>query len=542
MTSEQVYFFTVALINLVLAFSGTRVNDPEGKQKSILFFIIAFSANFISWFLYVFDINTLLKIISVTLSSIFIWGMVVFSFKRCELKLPIAFLSTVFIINCLAQAYFTYENNLKSALHVSALFVPLAFSIIGYQFIKIKKHRNPSDIILAYAFFFMAIVVAARSVLLEFSPELFSNTIVSSQIIWPAFSVISGVFALLSFTEEAQLKLKEESHTDQLTTLANRRSIDVTLGKEWARARRHGRPLALVMLDIDFFKKYNDNYGHQAGDECLKAVARALQGGAQRAEDLVARYGGEEFLLILPDTDAVTAQRLAERVCATIAELEIPHEQSPLSLVTVSAGTAVLTKGLYKDADGLLRAADKALYQAKQNGRNQAQLAPYPATQWGPDEHASGSFVQLAWHTTYECGNRIIDDQHQALFAQINDILAAVLSGKSTDYVGAMLDALVADVAQHFQDEESVLASIGFPDSEEHIAIHRHLIKRATELVSQFHVGQLGIGELFQFLAHDVVARHILNADRKFFPLLATPNEPLVKSSNASARVQSEII
>lgn len=108
-------------------------------------------------------------------------------------------------------------------------------------------------------------------------------------------------------------------------------------------------------------------------------MARVLQEGAQRAGDLAARYGGEEFLLILPDTDGVTAQRLAERICVSIAELTIPHQQSHLGVITVSTGIAVLEKNTHKDIGELLRAADNALYQAKQSGRNQAQLEPNPA-------------------------------------------------------------------------------------------------------------------------------------------------------------------
>ena len=375
MTTEQAYFFTVALINLILAFSGTRIRDPEGKQKSIIFFIIAFAANFLSWFIYVFDINTFFKIVSVLLSSAFIWGLVVFSYKRCESKLSIPLISLIFIINGSALAYFTYRGDFNGALHVSALFVPLAFIIIGYQFLKAKAHKNPSDIILSYTCFFMAIIVAGRSVLLEISPELFNATIISSQIIWPAFSVVSGVFILLSFTEEAQFKLKQESITDQLTGLANRRNMDTTLHNEWARAKRSKRPLALIMLDVDFFKNYNDHYGHQAGDQCLQSIAHTLLQEAQRAGDLAARYGGEEFLLILPDTDTASAQSLANKICKAVAALEIPHEHSPMKNITLSAGIAVLEHDNHQDIDNLLHTADIALYKAKERGRNHAQLA-----------------------------------------------------------------------------------------------------------------------------------------------------------------------
>ncbi|MDO6562010.1 diguanylate cyclase [Amphritea sp. 1_MG-2023] len=377
MTTEQAYFLTVALINLVFAFSGTRIQDPANKPKSIHFFIIAFSANFLSWFLYVFDINTALKIVSAVFASIFIWGMVVFSYRRCEYPLPWRLISSLFLLNCLALGYFTYLNEFYATLHVSGLFVPLAYGIMSYLFLNLKQQRSPSDIILAYAFACMALIVFARSLILDFSTDFFSATVISSQIIWPAFSVISGVFALLSFTEEAQLKLKQESNTDQLTGLSNRRCMNTTLNNEWARAIRYQRPLALIMLDVDFFKSYNDYYGHQAGDDCLKDIAQALRQTAQRAGDMTVRYGGEEFLLILPDTDNLSAKHLAEHICSSIAQLNIPHQHSPLKFITISAGIAVLNKQNYNSITELLKAADTALYAAKQNGRNQVRLTQH---------------------------------------------------------------------------------------------------------------------------------------------------------------------
>ena len=142
------------------------------------------------------------------------------------------------------------------------------------------------------------------------------------------------------------------------------------------------------MLDVDYFKKYNDHYGHQSGDECLKGISRVLQETAQRANDLAARYGGEEFLLILPDTDHTNALLIAENVCASIANLKIPHEQSPFRVVTASAGISVLSNKSYENKAGLLRAADSALYQAKQMGRNQAQLVSDLSVQGALDSRA----------------------------------------------------------------------------------------------------------------------------------------------------------
>ena len=333
-------------------------------------------------------------------------------------------------------------------------------------------------------------------------------------------TLLVAIGLLIMSKERLEARSRLLSVQDQLTGLANRRRIDETLSREWARAHRHGGPLALIMLDIDFFKKYNDHYGHQAGDECLKSVALTLQESVQRASDLVARYGGEEFLLILPDTDAVSAQRLAESLCVSIAELKIPHAQSSLRVVTLSAGIATLTHNAYKDVDSLLRAADAALYQAKHNGRNQARPAPDSAARGGPDKQLPGDFVQLSWHAAYECGDPLIDEQHRALFTQTNKLLSAMLDG-NTDTIGDLLDALIENVVRHFQDEEAIITSAGFPASAEHLATHRQLIERAFELVNLFHAGRLGIGELFQFLAHDLVARHILGSDREYIPYLA---------------------
>lgn len=175
--------------------------------------------------------------------------------------------------------------------------------------------------------------------------------------------------------EEANRKLAALSTTDGLTGLANRRRFDEVLNAEWARAKRTAQPFALVMLDVDHFKKFNDQYGHQAGDDCLKNVAGMIRAQARRAGDLAARYGGEEFALVLADTDATTARRLAEAVRHTIEAMDVPHELSPFGKVTVSIGVAIMMPGVDMDAQGLLRAADEALYRAKHEGRNRVALA-----------------------------------------------------------------------------------------------------------------------------------------------------------------------
>lgn len=152
-------------------------------------------------------------------------------------------------------------------------------------------------------------------------------------------------------------------------------------------------------------------------------------------------------------------------------------------------------------------------------GRNQVQVAEAPQ-RVGAGENVAADFLQLAWHPAYDSGHPLIDRQHRALFVDANNLLAATLSGRPTDEVASLIDVLVHDVVQHFRDEEVIFTAAGFPGAAEHAAIHRDLVARAVQLVERFHGGTLGIGELFQFLAHDVIARHMLGADREFFPYL----------------------
>ncbi|MRV72331.1 diguanylate cyclase [Duganella sp. FT92W] len=167
-------------------------------------------------------------------------------------------------------------------------------------------------------------------------------------------------------------KLAELSATDGLTGIANRRRFDEALASEWSRAARLRTPLALAMLDVDWFKKFNDHYGHQAGDECLRRVALVLAGCMRRAGDLVARYGGEEFVFIAPNCDEHHARSLAAKVSNALQSLAMPHQLSQFGYVTVSIGVAIIVPDTGDTPDCLIRAADAALYQAKEQGRNRA--------------------------------------------------------------------------------------------------------------------------------------------------------------------------
>ncbi|MBI2749694.1 MAG: GGDEF domain-containing protein [Burkholderiales bacterium] len=169
----------------------------------------------------------------------------------------------------------------------------------------------------------------------------------------------------------ANTALAQLSRHDGLTGLANRRSLDEYLSEQTALASRHQRMLTLVMCDVDHFKAYNDHYGHQAGDDCLRLVATALKSCCARPADMAARYGGEEFTLILPDTDAAGGTQVAESARQAVVRLKIPHAHSSTgTLVSISCGVAVLRHDTGMTAQELITAADRCLYQAKHAGRN----------------------------------------------------------------------------------------------------------------------------------------------------------------------------
>jgi diguanylate cyclase (GGDEF)-like protein len=177
-------------------------------------------------------------------------------------------------------------------------------------------------------------------------------------------------------------RLQQIANVDALTGIANRRLFDDALAREWRRATRNRNPASLVLADIDYFKAYNDMYGHQAGDDCLRLVAQSAAKAVRRPADLVARIGGEEFAVLLPETSTEGAHHVAELIRRAINALNIAHDNSPVARhITVSLGTATLVPGRGSNSSALFEAADRALYVAKRRGRNRvASHAPANGT------------------------------------------------------------------------------------------------------------------------------------------------------------------
>jgi diguanylate cyclase (GGDEF)-like protein len=181
------------------------------------------------------------------------------------------------------------------------------------------------------------------------------------------------LFAVLTYRQRYE-RLAAEAARDGLTGVFNRAHFETVLREEWLRSIQGRTPLSLVMADVDAFKAFNDRYGHPAGDECLRAVARALSGNL-RPLDMTARYGGEEFVVLLPATSATGARAVADALCAAVAMLGVVHDAHPEGRVTISVGVATLDPDEASEAPALVAAADAALYRAKANGRNRVEVA-----------------------------------------------------------------------------------------------------------------------------------------------------------------------
>jgi len=178
---------------------------------------------------------------------------------------------------------------------------------------------------------------------------------------------------------KANRRLEIQARTDALTKLPNRREFKKVLSHEYMRARRSGTPLTVVMMDIDYFKNFNDLYGHLSGDACLRLVARTLRKSLKRNTDIVTRFGGEEFAAILPDTDQTGALVVTTQIMEAIQTLGIKHSFSEFNRVTLSVGIATFypeVDSKIHDQSDIVSAADKALYLSKKNGRNQINTLP----------------------------------------------------------------------------------------------------------------------------------------------------------------------
>lgn len=345
------------------------------------------------------------------------------------------------------------------------------------------------------------------------------------------FVSILGVSRDISERMQMEAQVRQMAFHDSLTSLPNRRLLYDRLSQALAASRRSGLFGGLLFIDLDNFKPLNDTFGHEVGDLLLIEVARRLN-ACVREMDTVARYGGDEFVVIIGELEAdrdestARASLVAEKIRNALAEtyrLVVTQDRSGDEMLeyhcTASIGLTVFS-GDEASREDILKWADAAMYQAKVKGNNSVQISTSMSGGSPPGGSLASSFIHLVWHSAYECGNAVIDEQHRSLFNDANRILSAMLSERPVNELAELIDQLMGDVVRHFKDEEVIIATAGYQGTAEHRIIHHQLLDRALTLVGRFHAGMLGIGELFQFLGYDLVAQHMLSADRDFFGAL----------------------
>jgi len=326
--------------------------------------------------------------------------------------------------------------------------------------------------------------------------------------------------------QQMVVELEQVASTDRLTGAWNRRRLEESVQSEMERMVRYGHSLCLLLIDVDHFKPINDQYGHAVGDAVLQRLTALLQ-AALRKVDSLSRWGGEEFAVLCPNTARATAAAAAERLRQEVANAHF----ATVGRVSVSIGVAECAAG--ESWDEWFARADAALYRAKSGGRNQVQVAPEVPCHGDGKGYVVANFVQLVWRSAYECGNEIVDRGHRQLFADANRLLSAILTDQSADEIGTIVDRLLSDVVEHFRDEEAVITAAGFPAAGEHLLLHRALTAEAHRLLDHYRGGTRAAGDVFQFLAYEVVTKHMLGADRMFFDFLRPPEAAMNPAGQA---------
>lgn len=319
--------------------------------------------------------------------------------------------------------------------------------------------------------------------------------------------------AELQRLQDRVCELEHLAATDHLTGAWNRAHFERLLATELCRSRQARQPVSLVLMDIDHFKHVNDTHGHSVGDSVLRELV-AVVSQVTRSSDMLFRWGGEEFAVLVASSGYRSAQRLADKLCATVAA----HVFRGVGRVTITLGVAEHLGD--ESCEAWFGRLDEALYEGKRQGRNRVVVDRRGnSDQWA--EAGRGAALQLVWEESFECGEPTIDREHAELFDLANTVIASLSGGAAADpqASGDALDKLIAHVQQHFLDEEAILARHGYDELEQHRRAHAGLVRRAQHLRSRSRHEALSLGVVLDFVAQDMVARHMLVVDRGFHHL-----------------------
>jgi diguanylate cyclase (GGDEF)-like protein/hemerythrin-like metal-binding protein len=326
---------------------------------------------------------------------------------------------------------------------------------------------------------------------------------------------VSFVVSFRDITENRRLHALLEEHRtiDPQTGALNRKQIEKIVRSEMARSDRYGVKFSLVMIGLDNLKDMNRAQGIEAGDRVLREFYD-LSRSCHRVTDQFGRWGGDVFVALLPETSLTGAHFFAERLRSTVQDFSFESG----ARVTVSVGVVGYRER--EDISSLMERAKAALSLAKQNGRNQvfddkndlerelAGMLSYP------------QLVNMHWRASYLSGEALIDAEHQELFRLTNLVIGAIAEEGAGQALLPLVRELIAHVRTHFLHEEEILQAAGYSGADRHGRVHGRLLDRATSLADQFESGEGSAADLLGFLIHDVVVRHVLEEDRKYFPWL----------------------
>ncbi len=308
-----------------------------------------------------------------------------------------------------------------------------------------------------------------------------------------------------------------EAITDGLTGLYNRRYFDNALRKEFYRLKRTGEPLSLIMIDIDYFKNYNDTYGHLEGDNCLRLVTTCIRKIVTRTTDIVARYGGEEFVVILPVTNEEGALKIAEDIRREVEELKLPNTGSKINeVLTISLGVTTALRMIIESPDQIIHLADDALYNAKENGRNKVSKSILKYIK----NSDKSEFSELIWNKSDESGNEKVDNQHKSLINGANKLINAINLKLGKEKYLNIVKELLKEIVIHFEDEEDIVRNTKFPYLDNHKLSHTNLVEKAKKIVEKVENNEMSPDEIISHLTYDVVAQHMEIEDKLYFPYL----------------------
>lgn len=310
-----------------------------------------------------------------------------------------------------------------------------------------------------------------------------------------------------TIAEELESKnrlLQQVASVDALTGLKNRYSYNLRIMEEIDRAKRYGTQLSLLLIDMDHFKRINDTYGHQAGDDVIRTVATTLQ-SIIRKVDALARWGGEEFVVLLPGIGLKDAHTVAEKLREKVAS--VVHFDK--EVITVSIGVSSFTT--QDTLETWFDRTDKALYHAKQEGRNRVCLSE-------KTELSNSDLID--WHREWDTGHKGIDQQHRELLKIANSLIKAMINNESQNSAVSQLRNLLGHIEKHFKYEEQILSEIQYDDYEAHAESHRLLLVKSVEILERSNSGNLLLSDVVKFVVGDVITLHLLEEDQKFFEAL----------------------